>query len=273
MNLPLIIHGGDRRNIYLAQILQSMQLEVYLWRAPECPEGILSLPDAKLAQTACALVLSPATPPEKLMEALMLLRSGSSVYTGRIDDVCRKVAAEHHIQLFSFLDDEAMTLQNAIPTAEGALELAMRHTARTIDGAPTLVLGYGRVGKATARLFAAAGAKVTVLARSRADRAHAQINALPAKHLDTLAATAKDALIILNTIPHMVLPEPIIRLLLPDCLLIDLASGKGGIDFDAARARGLQALHALALPGIHAPQTAAQYMAESLLNTLQESEA
>lgn len=273
MNQPLIVHGGDRRNLFLAQILQSMQLEVCLWQAEQSPEGLPILPDAKLKQQACVLVLSPAAPPEKLMQALMLLRSGSTVFAGRMDDVCRDYARRQGIQIHSFLDDEAMTLKNAIPTAEGALELAMRHTTRTIDALPTLVLGYGRVGKAAARLFAAAGAKVTVLARARADRAHAQIHLLPSRHLDCLPDMAAQALLIINTIPAMVVPREIINLMPADSLLIDLASGKGGVDFTAARERGLTALHALALPGIHAPQSAAQYMAESLINTLQESEA
>ena len=53
-------------------------------------------------------------------------------------------------------------------------------------------------------------------------------------------------------------------------LVIDLASLPGGTDFDAAEALGIQAEHALALPGKCAPDTAGALIAQTVLTILQE---
>ena len=54
-----------------------------------------------------------------------------------------------------------------------------------------------------------------------------------------------------------------------DALLIDLASAPGGVDFGAAEARGIHAIHALALPGKTAPETAGEIVAQSVRELLE----
>ena len=48
------------------------------------------------------------------------------------------------------------------------------------------------------------------------------------------------------------------------CLILDLASQPGGTDFGCAKALGLTAIHALALPGKVAPVTAGTAIKEAL---------
>ena len=38
-------------------------------------------------------------------------------------------------------------IPNAVPTAEGAIEIAIAETPFTIHGSKSLVLGYGKIGK------------------------------------------------------------------------------------------------------------------------------
>ena len=49
-----------------------------------------------------------------------------------------------------YLRREELCLANAVPTAEGAIRIAMEETARTLHGASALVVGYGRIGMALA---------------------------------------------------------------------------------------------------------------------------
>ena len=56
----------------------------------------------------------------------------------------------------------------------------------------------------------------------------------------------------------------------PDCLLVDLASKPGGIDYKAAEILRLNTVQALALPGKYSPYSAAQYMAEVITARLKE---
>lgn len=68
----------------------------------------------------------------------------------------------------------------------------------------------------------------------------------------------------------MMLPHARLRELKPTCLLVDLASTPGGIDFKAAEKLGLNAQWALSLPGKVAPESAAQYLRDTLLAILME---
>lgn len=76
----------------------------------------------------------------------------------------------------------------------------------------------------------------------------------------------------INTVPSLVLGAADLAELPADCLLLDLASKPGGIDFDAAAALGRRAIWALSLPGKVAPVSAAGALRESIYTILQEEE-
>ena len=80
--------------------------------------------------------------------------------------------------------------------------------------------------------------------------------------------TAARADVIFNTVPARILDKAFVDSLENCHLIIDLASGKGGVDFTAAAARGITAIHALSLPGKVAPFTAGQIICDCVLELL-----
>ena len=66
--------------------------------------------------------------------------------------------------------------------------------------------------------------------------------------------------------------EPVLAALRPGSLIVDLASRPGGTDFAAARRLGLTALHALSLPAACAPETAGEFVAQTVCEILRERE-
>ena len=64
--------------------------------------------------------------------------------------------------------------------------------------------------------------------------------------------------------------EEILSVLKRDCLVVDLASRPGGVDFAAAERLGIRALPALSLPGKSSPDTAGRIISETILNILCE---
>ena len=74
--------------------------------------------------------------------------------------------------------------------------------------------------------------------------------------------------LIFNTVPAPILGKEQLQLLSGDCLLIDLASGAGGIDHPAARSLGLRCLHALALPAKTAPVTAGNILCDTVIQMI-----
>ena len=69
---------------------------------------------------------------------------------------------------------------------------------------------------------------------------------------------------------QMNLGEEELKELKPECVVIDLASLPGGVDFAAAQALGVKAIQALSLPGRVAPATAAAYLRSTICHILNE---
>ena len=159
---------------------------------------------------------------------------------------------------------------NAVPTAEGAIQIALEELPITLHGAKVLVVGYGRLGRALAPRLAALGAKVSVSARKWEDLAWIEAAGYAAEHTGELAGWLCGYDLVVNTVPARVLDEEALRDLKPGCLLIDLASKPGGVDFEAARALGVRAIWALSLPGKAAPVTAGQAVKSSVYHILNE---
>ncbi len=154
-----------------------------------------------------------------------------------------------------YFDDPVYLLENAALTAEGALELVMRRSRRTVTGMETLVAGYGRIGSLLADRLHLAGARVTVAARSAAHRAAAEIRGYDSVDINNIHRSF-DA--ILNTVP-----APVLRGDFGGALCIDLASAPGGWADDTP------VIKAPGLPGLYAPQTAADCMAEAIYRIME----
>jgi dipicolinate synthase subunit A len=69
------------------------------------------------------------------------------------------------------LKDPHYLAKNAAITAECALKVAAPYLKTTFSESPTLILGWGRIGKCLARLLSARNCPVSVAARKESDRA------------------------------------------------------------------------------------------------------
>ena len=176
------------------------------------------------------------------------------------------------ITLFDYYDSDEFSIANAVPTAEGAIEIAMHETPMTLDGSTALVIGYGRIGKVLARLLASLGVKVTASARKAADLAWIRASGYTAvetgKLLEVLYGRKFD--IIFNTVPRTVLGEEALKIIGKGTLIIDLASKPGGVDIKAADKMGMSVIWALSLPGKVAPVTSGRIIADTILGYLEK---
>ena len=184
----------------------------------------------------------------------------------------RAIAAEAGVELVDYFAREELTIRNAVPTAEGALEILLHERSRTLWGSAVLLLGFGPVGQALGVRLGALGAAVTVLARRPAQRALAESLGLRAAPLARLPALAPAFDTVVNTVPALVLTAPVLGALRPGSFILDLASRPGGTDFTAAARCGHRALHALSLPAACAPETAGEAVAQTVCEMLRERE-
>jgi dipicolinate synthase subunit A len=77
------------------------------------------------------------------------------------------------LRLLEIVEMDEIAILNSIPTAEGALQIAMEETSITIHGSRTCVIGFGRIGVTMARVLKALGSEVTVVARNSGQLARA----------------------------------------------------------------------------------------------------
>lgn len=168
------------------------------------------------------------------------------------------------------LTRDDLAVLNSVPTAEGALQIAMEELPYTIHGLKTLVCGMGRVGSTLARLLKNVGADVTVAARKSKDFAACEAEKIKYCEYSQLPEILPETVLIYNTVPARIFGKELLDSMNQDSLLIDLASMPGGVDFDYAAAHHIRTIHALSLPGKVAPVGAAQIIQKVIYNILNE---
>ena len=286
-NIKIGILGGDMRQTALARRLSAMGFETAAWGLP--PDGDLGgsvrCGDWRGAVAGSRAVILPlpasvdgvrvnaplAGGCELRMSHLMNELSADTLLVGgKFDFGIKEAAKENNIPLLDYFECEELQIKNAVPTAEGAVEIAMRELPITLFGAKALVCGYGRIGKVLSRLLHNIGAEVSVSARRSEDLAFAAVNGITPVRFGSkeFCKTAARADVIFNTVPARILDKAFVDSLENCHLIIDLASGKGGVDFTAAAACGITAIHALSLPGKVAPFTAGQIICDCVLELL-----
>lgn len=191
---------------------------------------------------------------------------------GKCDEKLETMAKIYDVPLTDYFCREELMIRNAVPTAEGAIQIAMEETPHTLHGSECLITGYGRIGKILAEMLRGIGANVTVAARKQRDLASALSFGCSTVPLWELYGCINEFDIIFNTVPSLLFDFNLLSKLHKHCLMIDLASKPGGVDFEAARALGIKAIWALSLPGKVAPDTAGDIIKDTVLNILSETE-
>ena len=198
-----------------------------------------------------------------------------TVLGGMIPADIHAMAAERGVKIIDYYKNEELQLKNALPSAEGALMIAMEHTDVTVSGMKALVCGYGRIGKILCSLLSKLGAEVTVAARRDEVLCEAAVCGYKTVRLNDvyeLCDAANNVDVIFNTVPNVIFNQSIVEKIKHDPLYIEIASNPGGIDVSAARRAGIQVIFAPSLPGKYAPVSAGKYIFETVVGILDELE-
>lgn len=197
-----------------------------------------------------------------------LLKEGGIVFAGRPTPELRTLCDNSSYELYDYLEREELAVSNAVLTAEGALETAIRATPRSIHDANVLILGFGRIGKICAGYFSALGADVSAAARKKRDIAWIAAGGYRPVDLtdeNAVLAALSEADIILNTAPAKLITAQRDAAVREDAVLIELASVPcTGEDTHIHRVK------AGGLPGKTAPVTAGEIIASAVENILSE---
>ena len=241
MRKNICVIGGDLRQMTLYKELAGEFECAKLFgfeKLAECSEDLTALKDANVVVLPMPVTTDGvnvnavyADKPIGLDAIAENISPSAIVFGGQIKPELSSALSARGIMYFDYFKREELAIKNAVPTAEGAIGIAINETAYTIHESKCLVLGYGRIGKILSHCLNALGARTTVCARRHADLAMAESLGCGALPISALEGCIGDYDVIFNTIPAMVLEGRLLKRVKSDSLIIDLASKPGGVGF------------------------------------------
>ncbi|MBM7603271.1 dipicolinate synthase subunit A [Metabacillus crassostreae] len=286
--LNIAVIGGDARQLEVIRKLTELEAKLFLVGFDQLDHGFtgatkVKIEDVQFEEIDAIILPIPGTDKEGIIDTVfsnieikfsedLLKRTPDHcvIYSGITNNYLNSLVENTNRKLIQLFKRDDVAIYNSIPTVEGTIMMVIQHTDITIHGSNIAVLGLGRVGMSVARTFAALGANVKVGARDTAHLARISEMGLTPFQLNDIEDHVSDIDVCINTIPHLVVTSSVIANMPAHTLIVDLASKPGGTDFRYAEKRGIKALLAPGLPGIVAPKTAGQIVANVLTQLLEE---
>lgn len=267
--MNFFVLGGDRRNLELSNLLvnEGNSVSTYAIEGTQkyitnnleeainnADRIILGIPYSRDGETL------NGTPKVSITYLVNHIKENQIIYGGVFDDDFIVKVQNRGAKCVDFMESEEFAILNTIPTVEGAIEIAIKNTDITLHNSDVLVVGYGRIGKYLSKILKDMGAHVSVSARKYEDFAWINTYGYEKIEYNHLNEKVERYDVIFNTVPYIVLDKVILDKVNKECLIIDLASKPGGVDFEYVRSTGLKCIWALGLPGKVACKSAAKYM-------------
>ncbi len=278
--------GGDRRMLSTAKSISSDGITVLLGGFDKL-ENVYGIEEERATPSEVALCSEiiilplPLTKDGKTLNApfsvdeivlddkFAKMMQGKRVYCSMKEKLLKTSKFWNAQLLFDYFDREELNVLNCVATAEGAIEIAMREHIGTINGSKVLVAGYGRIGKVLSSMLKGIGADVYVSARKKEDLAWIELSGYKAIKNEEINKV-NDLDVIFNTVPSMIFDSRTLAHIAQKSIVIDLASKPGGVDFASAKRMGINAIHALSLPGKVAPKSSGEIIKNTIFNMLEE---
>lgn len=287
------ILGGDERQLALCPLFAEKGFECATWglcdtsRNKYTADGTVKCVDWKCAVNGAVAVILPlpltvdgvrlntsgnaehdAYVP-RITELIEAVGRDTPVFAGKVPPAISRFARERGVRLTDYYESEEFQIKNAVPTAEGAIEIALSELDITLASSNCAVTGYGRVGRTLALRLRALGCQTTCIACNPKDLAWAACDGCRALPLGEYSPSEHCFDAIFNTVPHMLFDSSVLGMMRHDTLIIDLASQGCGVDTEAANRAGIRTVKALSLPGKASPRSAGRIIFESIYGSLE----
>ncbi len=276
------IIGGDKRQLYLAKSLEDDGYTVYVHGFElsgntenikeeslqsilnKCDNIILPLPCTRDGKT----IFAPYSEKEIIVDDNFIKElANKSVYGGYLSKLVVNDDLWESVLYGDYYLREELAISNAIPTAEGAIALAVTEYEGIINGSKCLITGFGRIGKILTKILLGMGANVSVAVRKSKDMAMVRaMGATPIKYSEI----KKEYALIFNTVPEIVINASILAKQSTNTVIIELASSPGGIDREAAAVNEVKIVEAQSLPGKFSAKATAEFIKETIYNMMEE---
>ena len=278
-NIALI--GGDLRQLFAKESLEGLgyncmaygidtytestdikalkEAQVYLLPVPVMRGEYINMPFSDTKMTSDDFVKN-------------LVEENCICVGGLIPKQMKEELSKKGCTVFDLCENERYAYLNAVPTAEGAVGIAISHTKTTLDGSSCAIIGYGRIGRCLSRRLRGFNADISVFARKEKDLSEAEAEGYHAYDISGINGVISSFDVIFNTVPRVVVNGDGVKNIKKDAVVIELASGKGGFDTESALKYGVNIITARSLPGRTAPVSAGKIIAKCLDSFLRAEE-
>lgn len=271
--MKVLVFAGDLRQKYLAERLKKMKYEVKLLSDKEsrneeqpCPKEL----EALVKECDVLVLPTPSFTKEGLIrgnvfsfdELQNVLQAGQLVFGSIIGKERTGILEQKGVKVHDMMASDEVAVRNAVATAEGAIAEAISLTVSNLHEMNALVIGYGRCGSVLAEKLKGLCREVCVTARRKEVRTEAEAMGFRAELLCDCSWERYG--IIFNTVPAPVIGEERVAELKKGCVIIDLASAPGGVDYESCQKAGIRAKLCSGLPGVYAPETSGIILAEEI---------
>lgn len=276
------IIGGDYRYKLLKELLEKDGYIVSIYGNIYC-ESTNDI-DSTISNSKAVIAPIPITKDDKkvymsenfqlTVDDLLNSMSSNNVKVligGVISEKLKNIANIYNIKAIDLFSLEEVAINNAIPTAEGAIMTAIQESDKVLFKSKSLVLGFGRCGKVLANMLKGIGANVYVTYRKKSDEAYINSISCTPISFNGYDRNISDYDFIFNTIPAPILNQEILKRIRKDTPIIDIAQAPGGLDYNYARKLNLKAIYCPGLPGRVAPYSAAQILKSSIIDIVLDS--
>lgn len=271
--------GGDLRQLSLSKDFEKEGYTVFTYGLT----GLGANNDARAFRADIIVLPVPVGTADKLnapfeekeiyiSETLKKFTADSLVFGGKFPNWVKSGLKSMGITYYDYLERPEFPVYNAVPTAEGAIEIAISETPYTLHGSKVLITGYGNISKSLACILKAMGADISIALRNEKQAAEAECLGLKTFNINNITEYVSQFDIIFNTVPALIFTGSVLEDVSPDTLIIDLASKPGGVDFESARFLSRRVIWALSLPGKIAPVTSGIIIKRTIKNILNEME-
>lgn len=279
--IKLAVIGGDARELILCEELTKKGAKVKVLglpkeKLPNSVEVVDSIDEA-IINVAALIFPMPGTNQEGKVKAvfsdkdifltkdiLAKLPFHTPIFIGVARPFLHAWVQELKLKVCEIAEIDEVAILNSIPSAEGAIQIAMENQDITIHGSNSLVVGFGRCGKTLARMLHGLGANTYVTARKPSDLARIMEMGFKPVDYSELPHLISAMDTVYNTVPVQIITRQLLKKMNKATLIVDIASAPGGVDFNTAEEMGLNAILAPGLPGKVAPKTAGKILAQVL---------
>ena len=200
---------------------------------------------------------------------LKLLKPKQTVFAGSIDNEIIRSAPDF-VTFVDVLKDENVVWNNAMLTAEGLILEIIKNTDFSLSNSNVLILGFGKCGTNIASRLNALNCNVTVYDHTQKHLSQAKSYGYNILEYNDFPLKLNVFDIIINTVPQTVFSEFHMSIIKKTCCLFEIASYPYGLSKNIAEKYNLSLITCPGLPGITAPKTAGELIAQSIISYLKQ---